>query len=113
MSQSSPRVPLPGSERKPLAEVLPGARDIGPITPGEQVEVSIYLKQPESLASLPPGQRLTREEYAAQAQASTTALEQVNQFAHQYGLTVLEADPVRRLVRLQGTAEAMHKAFGG
>jgi kumamolisin len=112
MSQSSPRVPLPGSERRPLAEVFPGARDVGPITPGEQLDVSVYLKPPASLASVPPGQRLTREEYAEQAQVSAADLKQVEQFAHQHGLTVLEADPVRRLVRLQGTAEAMQQAFG-
>src|ERR1051326_4312240 len=112
MSQSSPRVPLPGSERKPLAEVFPGARDVGPITPDEHVEVSIYLKQPDSLASLPPGQRLTREEYAARAEASAADLEQVKQFAQQHGLVVIEADPVRRVVRLHGTAAAMQKAFG-
>src|SRR5690242_710976 len=114
MSQSHHQalVPLPGSERRPLAEVFPGAQDIGPTTPDESLNVSVYLKPPASIASLPPGQRLTREEFAARARASAADLEQVKQFANAHGLAVLEVDEVRRLVRLHGTAEAMQRAFG-
>jgi kumamolisin len=114
MSQTAPHasVPVPGSERKPLIEVFPEAREIGPVAPDERLEVSIYLKLPASLASLQPGERLTREEYAARARASAADLAEVERFAHQHGLTVLEADPVRRLVRLHGPAEAMQRAFG-
>ena len=114
MSQSAPQavVPVPGSERKPLVEVFPEARDVGPVAPDEQVEVSVYLTPPASLASLQPGERLTREEYDARARASAADLAEVERFAHEQGLAVLEADPVRRLVRLHGTAAVMQKAFG-
>jgi kumamolisin len=114
MSQMTPHasVPVPGSERKPLVEAFPQAREVGLVTPNERVEVSVYLKPPASLASLQPGERLTHEEYAARAQASAADLAEVERFAHERGLHVLEADPVRRVVRLYGTAEAMQQAFG-
>ncbi len=114
MSQTTPRasLPVPGSERRPLAEVFPDAIEVGPVTPDESVTVSVYLKPPASLAALRPGERLSREEYAARAQAHAADLAEVERFAYEHGLGVLEADPVRRLVRLRGTAEAMQRAFG-
>src|SRR5579885_1108172 len=114
MSQTAPQssVPLPGSERQPLAEVFPEARDLGPAASAELIEVSVYLKHPASLASLQPDQRLSREEYAARAKAAAGDLAEVEQFARERGMAVLEADPVRRMVRLHGTAEAMQRAFG-
>jgi kumamolisin len=114
MSHPAPHasVPVPGSERKPLIEVFPEASEIGPVAPTERLEVSVYLKPPASLAALQPGERLTREEYAARARASAADLVEIERFAHEHGLGVLEADSVRRLVRLHGTAEAMQRAFG-
>jgi kumamolisin len=113
MSEAMPQefVPLAGSERQPFTDVFPEARHVGPVAPGAPVEVSIYLKPPAGLASLLPGERLGREEYAARARASAGDLAEVERFAHAHGLAVLEADPVRRLVRLRGTAEAMQQAF--
>jgi len=105
-------VPLPGSERQPLTDVFPAARKVGPVSPDEQLEVSVYLKPPASLAALPPGARLTREEYAARGRVGAGDLAEVERFAQEHGLAVLEADPVRRMVRLGGTAEAMQRAFG-
>ncbi len=114
MSQTAPRssVPLPGSERQPLTEIFPEARDVGLVAADEPIEVSVYLKPPASLSSLQPGHRLSREEYAARAKAAAGDLAEVEQFARERGLAVLEADPVRRMVRLHGTAGAMQQAFG-
>jgi kumamolisin len=114
MSQTAPQafVPLPGSERKPFAEVFPGGRDTGPAPKNEDVDVSIYLKpvvtQPPSAQ---PGQHMTREAYAAQSRAHEEDLQQVVQFAQQHGLGIVEVDPVGRIVKLHGTVEAMQQAF--
>lgn len=115
MSQSSPQpfVALPGSERQPFTDVAPGCRDVGPVPPTEEIEVSIYLKPPASSPpSSQPGQPISREAYAAWASASADDLEQIKQFARQYGLSVVEADPVGRVVKLRGYAAAMQQAFG-
>ena len=114
MSETPPQgfVPLDGSERAPFTDVFPGARKVGPLAPDESIEVSVYLKPPAGLAALPPGERLTREEYAARARVGAGDLAEVERFAQTHGLSVIEADPVRRLVRLRGSAEAMQRAFG-
>ena len=115
MSQTTPQVfvPLAGSERKPLAHALPGGRDTGPAPKNEEVDVSIYLKsQTASPTSAQPGQHMTREAYAAQARISDATVQEITQFAHQYGLNVMEVDPVGRVIKLHGTVETMQKAFG-
>ncbi len=114
MSQTAPQafVPLPGSERKPLADVLPGGRDAGPAPKDEEVEVSIYLKPPTTRpASSHPGRHMTREAYAEQARASEEEVRAITQFAQDYGLRVTNVDRARRLVQVRGTAEAMQQAF--
>jgi kumamolisin len=55
--ESDPRVPVPGSVRTPI----PGAEVVGPVDPGEWVEVTVVLRR---RAPLPPGQRLSRDELA-------------------------------------------------
>ena len=107
-----PHVPVPGSERAPL----PGARPVRPADPNEHIEVSIYLRAPQSGISggqaPPPGTRMTREEYAAAYGADPQAMEKIEAFARQHHLAVVESDPVRRRVVLAGAVSAMHAAFG-
>ncbi|HEY7124898.1 MAG TPA: S53 family peptidase [Ktedonobacterales bacterium] len=104
-------VPVPGSERSPLVDALPGARHVGPVHPDERIEVSVYLR-PQSGGAPQPDQRLTREEYAARFGASPDDVEKVEAFAHEHDLTVVQTDLARRLVVLAGPASALQQAFG-
>ncbi|MGA8301296.1 MAG: S53 family peptidase [Terriglobales bacterium] len=123
----TPTKPLPGSERVPM----PGAREIGPANPNEQVEVTIRLRPPagkelagkEPSAKKPPSNAesiqpikdrtfLTRQEFARQHGADPAAIARVASFAHAHNLTVKEESPARRTVILTGTVAAMNAAFG-
>ncbi len=106
---------LSGSERKPL----PNSRPVGPVNPGEQVEVTVYLRAPAtsnltnniSEQVQRQGRPMSRQEYIATQSASPDDLAKVEDFARKKGLTVVETDPVGRRVVLAGTATAMSAAF--
>src|SRR6059058_5245953 len=106
---------LPGSERKPPANV----RQIGPVDPNERIEVSVYLRAP-STSNLANrigeqaqhlGQRLSREEYIASQSAAPDDIAKVEEFARQHDLTIVETDPVARRIVLAGTAATLSAAF--
>jgi len=119
MSKYRDHVPLSGSERVPLA----GAKVIGAVNPEEKLEVTVILKPKTSreetqktiraLASQPLAERkhLTREQFAAERGAQPADIEKVEEFAHEYGLSVVSADPARRAVVLAGTVAAFTQAF--
>ena len=98
-------IKLTGSER----QLLPDARQIGPVDPHEHIEVSVYLRDPA--ATPQPGVRLSRAEYRSAHQAAPADLAKVEAFAQQHGLTVVQTDTVMRKVVLAGSAAAMTKAF--
>jgi kumamolisin len=120
MSESERLVPLEGSERKPL----PGARPVGPSDPNERFEVTVYVRSRESaenlkkladqVSAVPPAERrrVSREEFAQVYGARAEDLTAVEDYAHEHGLDVVEADPARRAVVLSGTANALSNAFG-
>ena len=113
------RVQLAGSDRQPL----PGARAVGPVDPNARFEVTVLLRSRQSpddlskLASdagaLEPSQRrhLTRDEYALAAGADEKDISQVEAFAHEHGLDVVEASQPRRTIVLSGTTAAFAQAF--
>ncbi|MGA2663867.1 MAG: alkaline phosphatase family protein [Nitrososphaerales archaeon] len=123
MAQRRPRVPLPGSERAPL----PGARISGNVDPNETARVTLVLR-PSPAASarrtadlermdretaLPRDRRYpSREEFAAEYGATGEQLVQVEGFARQFGLGVVEEDAARRSVVLSGTLAQLTEAFG-
>jgi kumamolisin len=98
---------LTGSERQLPAN----ARLIGPIDPNENIEVSVYLRDPAADQIQQPGQRLSRAAYRSAHQATPEDLAKVEAFAQQHQLTVVETDPVTRKVVLAGPAAAMTNAF--
>jgi kumamolisin len=110
------RVVLPGSKKHPLA----GARAVGPVDSNERIEVSVYLRAPNTtdvakdLQEHIVGQQepLSREEYAARYSARADDIAKVAQFAHEHHLTVVESNAVRRVVVLSGAADAISAAFG-
>lgn len=109
-------VALPDTERDPV----PGARAVGPTPPGEPVRVTVHLRprapipDPTLLGATPVDARpapLTREQFAAQYGASPDDVARVRTFAESAGLRVVDADPARRSVVLEGTAAQMQRAF--
>jgi kumamolisin len=119
MSKFTEHVPLSGSERVPAA----GAKAVGTANPDEQLQVTVLLKSKatrearqgaiRSLASQAPAERkhLTREEFAAARGALQADIEKVEEFAHEFGLTIVRADVARRSVVLAGTVGAFSRAF--
>jgi len=109
---------LAGSERTPLR----GAKEIGPANPNEKIEATIRLrsragKKPAVTSDnfrQPLGQRkvLSREEYEKSHGADPTSIAQVEEFARDNGLIVLQKSPERRTVILSGTVAQMNQAFG-
>lgn len=91
MSSRPNRVPVPGSERAPL----PGARAIGPVDPNQSFEVSVVVRRR-------PG---------AEYGADPADLAQVEAFAREHDLAVVESSQPRRTVVLSGRAEDLMNAF--
>ncbi len=106
------RTTLPGSERKPPQ----GAEQVGAIQPDETVRVTLFVRRkgadPVIAAGAGPSAHLTQQQFAAQHGANPNDIALVERFAHEYQLTVVEANAQKRRVILTGTAGAMTKAFG-
>jgi kumamolisin len=109
MSGDRSTVPLPG--RRPPAA---GARDLGAVEAGAEVEATIYLRPRPGAPGAPgPGAPfLTREELAERRGAAPEEVAAVEEFARSNRLTVLEVDPAGRRVRVQAQAGALGSAFG-
>jgi kumamolisin len=118
MSTPKKTLAIAGSERAPL----PGAREIGPANPNENVDVTIRLrsragKKPIVSADTftkPIGKRtiLSRKEFEQQHGADPNSISRVEAFAREHKLTVKEKSAARRTVILSGTVAAMNEAFG-
>jgi len=119
MAEHKNRVVLPGSERA----ARPGSRVVGAPDPDERIEISILVRPrkplhtltpAEALGSAAPHQRkyLSREEFAAAYGADPGDLSQIEAFAHDHDLTVVEVSAARRTVVLSGTIAAFSAAYG-
>jgi kumamolisin len=118
MADHKNRVALPGSERSARS----GSRVVGAPDPNELIEISILLRPRtplESLASTKelgagtPQERhyLSREQFAATYGADPKDVAQIEAFAHEHNLTVVQTDLARRTVVLSGTVAALSSAF--
>ena len=87
---------------------------LGPVDPGERVEVSLILRPRRQLQELEtrPTQPLSREEFAAAYGADPDDIARVEAFARQHGLEVIETSQPRRTVRLAGRSADISAAFG-
>ncbi len=120
MAISKKRVPIDGSERKPLA----GARPMGPADPLARADVTLRLRPRKSAArvlrdavkmaeQLPRNRKyLCREEFAAKAGADPADLKQIDEFARNNNLTIVDTNVAARTVRLNGKVEDLNTAFG-
>jgi kumamolisin len=106
------RATLPGSDRTPP----PGAQPVGSVQEDETVRVSLILRRKADVASSveheEAAQPLTHELHEQRYGAEPGDVSLVEQFAHEYGLTVVEASTLKRRVILSGTPEDMRRAFG-
>ena len=115
----SNKIPLPGSERQPLAN----ARQTGPADPKATIDVTVMLRRnPQSAAKFPKldtlgqnslatRQHVTRENFAATYGAAPDDLAAIRQFAESNGLQVKAEYPARRTVILTGTVANFSGAF--
>jgi kumamolisin len=115
------RVELKGSARS----VLPGAQNVGPADPNQEIGVTVFLRRGSEAGQFPSAEQLeaqgaqlprerkylSREEFARLHGASTADLERVRAFAAQFGLKILSEDRASRTVKLSGTVEAFNQAF--
>jgi kumamolisin len=112
------RVPLPGSERKPLER----SRVSGSIDPKETIRVTVVLRPRapgrefslvRRLASQLPRDRTypTRSEFRKAFGSTREELGRVREFARANSLKVLEASRAKRSVLLSGTVEQFSRAF--
>src|ERR1017187_5418789 len=67
------RIPLPGSDRKPV----PGAREIGPVPKDEVVRVTVVLRRRGADPDIASGRQHSREEYGVLHGAAPADLEAV------------------------------------
>jgi kumamolisin len=113
------RITLPGSNRRPLA----GAKVVGAVDSDQRIEITIQVRRRtgsnldatvNKIASQALADRkyLTRAELASQAGADPTDIAKIDSFAHDHGLTVVEADVARRTVKLSGRIADFSAAFG-
>jgi hypothetical protein len=107
MSAPEGRVPLPGSERAPVAD----ARRVGDVDPQRLIQVTVVVRPRggderaralEAIAgSEAPAAPLSHDEFAERLGAKPADLERVAEFARAHGLEVVESDPGRR-ARVRG-----------
>jgi kumamolisin len=105
MANSDDRWIVPGSTRS-----RPPGDFVAVADPNERLSVTLRVRSKHASPPLPG--HLSREEFAAAYGAGEGDLERVDAFAQEYGLTVVERDPARRSVRLEGTVAQMSAAFG-
>ena len=103
-------VPLAGSER---AE-LPGAQPAGELDVNAEITVTVIVRRraevPEELITGP--ETLTSDELRQQYGADPSDVALATEVLGQYGLTVTEAHPHSRRLKVRGTIAALSEAFG-
>lgn len=113
-------IPLAGSKPRSLTD----AQDLGPVDPNAEAEVTVVLcgkmseqqieRELGATSTQPVSERkyLTREELAERRGAKPEDIQRVQTFARNHNLSVIEADPARRTVKLRGTLADLQAAFG-
>ncbi|WP_206952481.1 S53 family peptidase [Trinickia acidisoli] len=114
----SGRRELQGSAKR----IRKGANRMRPEDPATPIEISVYLRHPPGAAPLHdmdyfaanafgPREHMSREELNRRYAATADDLQAVTKFAQANKLSVISADPKRRLVRLAGNVETLGNAF--
>jgi kumamolisin len=113
---SADRTSIPGSTRQFSAE----HPRVGDVDEQQSATVTVYLRDRGSLGGVveqgrrpvSEQRRMTHEQWAGAHGASAQDIAAVRAFAAEHGLTVAEASPERRMLRLTGKLAAITDAFG-
>jgi kumamolisin len=107
MADHSHRVQLPLSHREPIF----GAQLVGVPHPKRRIEVTVYLRG-KATPNITGGEGLARDQFTELYGALAEDVARLEEFAREYGLSVIAADRARRSVILSGTIQAFSDAFG-
>src|SRR5260370_41773230 len=130
MANYAEHIPLKGSEKV----VVSGAKPIGAANPDDSLRVTVLLRsraqaedakarttkatdfEKSAVASLlqkraAERQHLTREQFLAQRGALEEDIQKVEEFAHEYGLSISDTHQAKGSVTLSGTVADFRKAF--
>jgi kumamolisin len=130
MTNYSEHIPLKGSQRV----VVAGAKAIGPADPAESMQVTVLLRSRAQEADAKSGntkatinenaavqsllshrvadrKHLTRAEFLDQRGALQEDVQKVVEFAHAYGLSIVETNLAKGSVKLAGTVANFSRAF--
>lgn len=130
MANYSDHIPLKGSERVAAS----GAKAIGAANPDEGLQVTVLLRSRAQAADgkaknniatatekaavesllkqrAADRQHLSREQFLAQRGAQEEDVQRVEEFAHEYGLSIANSDLAKGSVTLTGTVANFSKAF--
>lgn len=106
------RVVLAGSENVERPGLEPTSQPAAEHT----MQVSVILRRRRELSAAGmeagPGRALSHAELQQGHGASAEDIDRVEEYAHEAGLTVVEANELKRRVTLSGTAQQMAEAFG-
>jgi kumamolisin len=104
------RIPLPGSERAPLA----GAVAVGPSDAAERIEVTLRLRPRTPLPDVggDPAALISRAELGERHGAAPRDVAAVEAFAARNGLDIVSARPEHRAMVLGGSTAELGRAFG-
>ena len=105
------RVTLPGSDRVPV----PDSREVSPAPEGERVRITVILRRRGEAPVTSQGhvrERVTSGEFARKFGADSSDIQVVEEFARHAQLTIVERSEAKRRVVVEGTLEALTKAFG-
>jgi kumamolisin len=102
------RVAVRGSERK----APPDSSAIGVADPNEEVSVTVVIRRKTEKLPRPGSRPISRNKFAELYGADPADVEQIEQFAADYDLTVGQVDLSRRSIALCGTVANMNEAFG-
>ena len=130
MAKYTELVPLRGSERV----VVPGAKAIGATNPDESLQVTVLLRSRAQAEDAKTGtakataderaavesllkqrsevrEHLTREAFLIQRGALEADVQEVEAFAHEYGLSIVETNLAKGSVKLAGSVASFSRAF--
>ena len=105
---STERVAVRGSER--IAP--PDSNVIGVADPNDDVSVTIVVRRRTKELPAPGSRPISRHQFAELYGADPADVEQIEQFAAEYDLTVGQVDLSRRSIAISGTVADMNEAFG-